>query len=120
MFKQTLAAGALALALVSPLSAQTYSTTGAYSSATVGVSDGALLAAGNGYHFLDLINNSPTATICISFGASAATITGTTCAAGEITLPPLWHRSWEGIFVPVDAIRAISSVASTPMTIGSK
>ena len=86
--------------------------TGAYSSVTVGTSDSTIVAAGTAFYFLDIINASPSATICINFGATA-TISGTTCAAGEITLPPLWHRSWEGSFIPTDAIHAIASARKT-------
>lgn len=92
---------------------------GAYVSATIGASDVIVLAAGTGAYFLDVANLSATATICVSFGA-AATISGSQCAAGEIALPPLWHRSWEGSFVPTDAVHAISSSASTPMSVGVK
>lgn len=87
--------------------------------ATVGATDSTIVAAGSVFYFLDLVNDSPTATICINFGA-VATISGTTCAAGEITLPPLWHRSWENNLVPNDAIHAIASAGATPMTLGTK
>jgi len=92
---------------------------GAYSSATVGTSDSTILAASSASYMLDLVNNSATATVCINFGATA-TISGTLCAAGEYTLPPLWHRSWENNFIPTDAIHAIASAASTPLTVGAK
>lgn len=93
--------------------------TGGYASAIIGTGDSTPVAAGVAKSFLDLVNLSPTATVCINFG-SAATITGTACAAGEIALPPLWHRSWEANFVPADAIHAIASAASVPFTIGAK
>lgn len=92
---------------------------GAYSLATITASDQTILTASTAKVFLDLVNLSPTATVCINFGATA-TITGTVCAAGEVALPPLWHRSWEGNFVPSDAIHAIASAASVPFTIGAK
>jgi hypothetical protein len=92
---------------------------GVYSSATVGTSDSTILASGSAYYFLDIVNNSPSATICINFGA-AATISGATCSTGELTLPPLWHRSWENSFIPTDAIHAIASAASTPASVGVK
>jgi hypothetical protein len=88
--------------------------TGTFGAATVGVSNAAI-GSGVPTVFLDLINNSQTATICINFGGTA-TISGSMCAAGELTLPPLYHRSWEGTFVPTDTISAIASAASTPMT----
>ena len=127
---------ALALALLaSPALAQTHTDksgtivpgvapvpnlgTGAYSSVTVGTSDSTILSTGSAYYFLDLVNLSPAATICLNLGAPA-TISGTTCAAGEISLPPLWHRSWEGAFIPTDALHAIASAASTPASVGAK
>ena len=93
--------------------------TGAYSAVTIGASDSTILAAGSAFYILDIINDSPTATVCINLGATA-TISGTNCSAGEITLPPLWHRSWEGSFIPSDAIHAISSSSSTPASVGVK
>ena len=131
-----LAAGALAfVCLFAPAAAQTHydkagavvqgaapvpnAGSGAYVSATIGVSDAILLSAGAGAYFLDVANLSATATICISFG-STATISGSQCAAGEIALPPLWHRSWEGTFVPTDAVHEISNGAATPMSVGVK
>jgi hypothetical protein len=91
---------------------------GAYAAATVGTSDQTVLSGATAFYFLDIVNLSPTATVCVNFGA-AATISGTACAAGEVTLSPLWHRSWEGTFVPTDAIHAISSAASTPISVGA-
>jgi hypothetical protein len=91
--------------------------TGAYASATAGVADSTVSASP--VYFLDIVNTSSTATVCVNLGA-IATITGTACAAGEITLPPLWHRSWEDNFVPTDAIHVIASAASTPLAVGAK
>jgi hypothetical protein len=93
--------------------------TGAYAPATVGTTDSTILAASTAAVFLDLVNNSPSATICINFGATA-TISGTTCAAGEVTLPPLWAKTYEADYVPTDAIHAIASAASTPASVGAK
>ena len=92
---------------------------GAYSPATVGTSDSTILNGGSAYYLLDVVNLSSTATVCLNFGA-VATISGVTCAAGEIALPPLWHKSWEGAFIPTDTIHAIASAASTPLTVGAK
>ena len=93
--------------------------TGAYSAVTVGTTDSTIVTASTAAVLLDVVNNSSTATICLNLGATA-TITGTACAAGEITLPPLWHRSWEGTFVPTDAVHAIASAASTLASVGVK
>jgi len=73
------------------------------------------LAAGQASIFLDLVNESATATVACALGATAV-LNG----AGSITLPPLWHRSWEGTFVPTDAVNCIASAGSTPATIGVK
>lgn len=89
-----------------------------YAAKTIGISDSTLAATVTNY--LDIVNNSASATMCINFGA-AATISGTACAAGEITIPPLWHRSWPdgGTLVPTGAIHAIASAASTPASVGA-
>lgn len=105
--------------LTSSAIAQVPHGTGAYASSTVGTSSAPLTLPGPVTVLLDVYNNSPTATVCINLGATA-TISGTTCAAGEITLPPLWHRSWENNFIPTDTVNAISSAASTPVTVGAK
>lgn len=96
-------------------------TTGAgnYSYVTIGTSDSTIVAASTAKVFLDLVSTSATATICVNLGATA-TISGNQCASGEITLPPLWHRSWENNFVPTDAVHAIASAASTPGAVGVK
>lgn len=75
----------------------------------------ALAAAAGGRVFLDIINESASATIACALGATAV-ING----AGSITIPPLWHHSWDGSFVPSDAVNCISSVASSTATIGAK
>ena len=89
--------------------------TGSYSAATIGAASGQAVAAGTAVVFLDLVNQSATATIACAFGAPAV-LNG----AGSITIPPLWHRSWEGSFVPTDAVNCIASAAATPATIGVK
>ncbi|HWY14439.1 MAG TPA: hypothetical protein VNX86_04775 [Rhizomicrobium sp.] len=104
-----------------PSGAQPTKGTGAYAPATVGTTDSTILAASTAAVFLDLVNNSSSATICVNIGTTA-TINGSQpyCPAGEITLPPLWHRSWDGTFVPTDAIHAIASATSTAATVGAK
>jgi hypothetical protein len=89
--KHWLIAGALALAPVPALA------NGYLAPVTVGGSDSVVLATGAsltnsmGRSWLDLINDSPTDTICINFGA-AATISGTVCAvAGAIPDCRLCH-----------------------------
>lgn len=89
---------------------------GAYNPATITNSSTQVLAAGIASAMLDIVNESTTATIACAFGVSAAVING----AGSITIPPGWHRSWEGFFVPTDAVNCISSVASSAASVGAK
>lgn len=122
-----LAALLLALAAV-PSKAQTGAFgTGSYAGFTVGATDsiivpsiGSTAQSGTAAsRFLDIANLSATATVCINFGA-AATISTTTCAAGEIAIGPLASKTWQNNFVPSDVIHAIASAASTPVTVGVK
>lgn len=86
-----------------------------YQPLTVGTGDVTVVPSTSGYHVFDIVNNSPSATLCVNFGA-AATISGTACPAGEITIPALWHRSWVNQEVPVGSVHAIASAASTPVS----
>jgi hypothetical protein len=118
--------------LILPASAQqSQFGTGSYSGLTVGATDSIIvpsigstsLSGTAASRFLDIANQSATATVCLNFGA-VATISGTACAAGEITLPPLPNqasdKTWQNNFVPSDVIHAIASAASTPITVGSR
>lgn len=87
-----------------------------YDPATVGTTESTILTTRNGGNTLDIVSNSPTATVCINFGATA-TIAAGVCAAGEITIPPLWHRKWTAPDVPAGDVHAISSAASTPLSL---
>jgi hypothetical protein len=79
-----------------------------------------ILASGVAKVFLDLVNNSSTQTVCVNIGGNA-TLSGTACASGEITLPPLFHRSWEGSYIPLDAISALSTTATAAaFAVGAK
>lgn len=109
----------MAFALFSVPSYAVVASAGNYSAVTIGTSSTQVVKPAKAEGFLDIYNDSATATVCCMAGA-AATITGTACAAGEITLPALWHRSWENNYVPTDPIYCISSAASTPLTIGVK
>lgn len=106
-------------ALGTPMVVTPTNSSGAYGSATVGTSASTIITAAACKVFCEVVNNSQTATVCINVGATATISTGV-CAAGEITLPPLWHRSWEGSYVPSDAISAIASSGSTPVATGAK
>lgn len=90
-----------------------------YSAVTVGTSSASILSPFQANIFLDVYNDSATATVCCAFGA-AATISGTACAAGELSLPAGWHRSWENNYIPADQLFCIASAASTPVTLGYK
>jgi len=98
---------------------QPSSGSGAFSGAAVGTSAASILSASVASQFLTIINLSQSATVCLKFGGTA-TISGTQCAAGEIPLLPLNHVTWDGNFVPTDAVSAIASAASTPVTVGVK
>jgi hypothetical protein len=87
---------------------------GAYSGTTVGTTAAVVLAANTAHAYLDIVNQSSTATIACNFGGTAV-ING----PGSITIPPGWHRSWEGFFVPTDAVSCVASAANTPITIGA-
>jgi hypothetical protein len=97
------------------VSAAPKSAAGAYAAATIGTTSAQVLAPGAASVFLDINNDSVTATIACNFGGAAA-ITG----AGSITIPPLSSRTWGGSFVPSDAVNCIASAAATPATIGVK
>lgn len=88
---------------------------GGYSGTTVGVTSSTATIT-TPTVFLDIVNASASATVAFCFGACTAVING----QGSITLPPNWHRSWEGTFVPTDAVHWIASAASTPVTVGTK
>lgn len=106
------------LALAALLAAIPFATAAPYAANTVGTSESTILTTRAGNNSLDIVNNSQTATICINFGATA-TISNGVCAAGEVTIPPLWHREWTAPFVPYGAVHAISSADSTPVSVGS-
>jgi len=86
-----------------------------YSPATIGATSASCVTAGAASTFLDIVNESATATIAFNVGGTAV-ING----AGSITLPPLWHRSYENSFVPTDIVNCIASAGATPATIGVK
>lgn len=91
----------------------------AYHAATITASDQTIVTASTAIVMLDLRNLSPTATVCINLGATA-TISGTQCTAGEISVAPLGNVYWSGNYVPPDAVHAIASAASVPFTYGAK
>lgn len=90
-----------------------YSNPSRYFAFTLGTTSAQILAPGQTNIFLDINNDSATATIACAFN-NPAVING----AGSITIPSLTHRSWENKFVPSDQINCISSAASTPITVG--
>lgn len=97
---------------------------GNYSPATVGSTPSTIVAAlSSGTRtIVDVRNLSASATVCLSLGGTA-TISGSTCAAGEIPLGPGGDQAWPiggSTFVPADAISAIASGAGTPLTVGVK
>ena len=112
MFKKLLLLAALlpATAFADP---QGYSNV--YTSYTVGTTSQKLVKAYVANKFLDIVNNSTTATIYCNFGSDALAD-----GSSSLSIPPLWHRSYEGGVTPYDALYCISSAASTPVSIGVK
>lgn len=89
------------------------STTGSTDAVTVGTTSSQALAAAAGIRrFLAIDNESMTAAIACAFGGAAALNT-----AGSWTIPPGMTRTWNGTFVPSDAVNCIASAAGTPVTV---
>jgi Zn-dependent alcohol dehydrogenase len=89
------------------------STTGSTTAVTVGTSSAqALAAAVSVRRFLAIDNESTTAAVACAFGATAALNT-----AGSWTIPPGMTRTWNGTFVPSDAVNCIAGAAGTPVTV---
>ena len=89
--------------------------TGAYSTPSIGTSSAQALPASVASLFLDITNQSTYAVIACAFG-QAAVISG----AGSFTLQPGASKTFQGSFVPTDALNCISTYAATPATIGVK
>lgn len=87
---------------------------GAYAASTITNSSAQKLAADADRVFLEIKNQSSTATISCALGATAV-IGG----AGSYDIAPGWALRWDGNFVPTDAVNCISSVASSNATIGA-
>lgn len=79
--------------------------------ATIGASSAQALAGGSRKYLL-IKNESASAFIACRFAGTAALNT-----AGSITLAPYAGFTWEGTFVPNDAINCIASASSTPATL---
>lgn len=80
---------------------------------TAGTSSAQALGAATArVSLLAIDNESPTASIAVSFGGTAALNT-----AGSFTIGPGQTRTWNAGFAPMRAIDIIASVASTPVTI---
>lgn len=114
MFGRLGATLALAALLAFPAAAdQPWSAPGSNSSATVGTAAVQLLGqAGSRVHLA--IDNEGAAPVGVCFGAPCVPSIG---AAGTWTIPPGWTRSWDGNFVPSDAVQAIAGAAGTPVNI---
>lgn len=78
---------------------------------TITSTSGQALATGS-RRFLYIGNESTTATIACNFGGTAIINT-----AGNYTIPPNAGRTWDGTFVPSEAVNCISSAATSPATI---
>jgi hypothetical protein len=98
-----------------PLPVLTYPTSAAGSAGPVTVSTTstqALASSALGRRFLAIDNESITATVACAFGTTAALNT-----AGSWTIPPGMTRTWNGSFVPSDAVNCVASATGTPVTI---
>lgn len=84
-----------------------------YSSATVGTSSAAVIAAGT-YHGASVFNQSTTATVYCNWGSAAVA----SATAGQQTFAPLSGYVWDYSDPPVNnsSLNCISSAASTPVT----
>lgn len=98
----------LATVTVAPASAAATTT-----AATVGTSS-ALALAGATRTYLMIKNESASAFISCKLAGTAALNT-----AGSITIAPYASISWEGSYVPSDAVNCIASASSTPATLVS-
>jgi hypothetical protein len=89
---------------------------GAFSGTTLGTAAASILAANTAKVFLQIVNASTTnATVWVSFAGTAAV-----GGAGSIPIGPGGSLLFSGTFVPSDAVSAIATAASTPITIGVK
>lgn len=86
--------------------------TGSTTAVTVTSTSGQALAAAASRKFLFIGNESTTATIACNLGGTAVANT-----AGNYTIPPNSGRTWDGTFVPSDAVNCISSAATSPATV---
>lgn len=85
---------------------------GSVTPVTLGTSSTQVLAAVTARKFLAIDNESTGAAIACALGTSAALNT-----AGSFTIEPGWTRTWDGSFVPSDAVNCIAAVGSTPVTV---
>lgn len=113
MFRAVIISALLLLPAIA--SAQIYGAT-AYQAYTIGTTAVSVIPSGHPTIFLDFVNDSTTATIACAPSYATPAIG----AAGSITIPPQWHRSWEGSFIPSDIWSCVASAASTPVTVGYK
>jgi len=92
------------------------STSGKYTSATVGATSAQLLASsGSPRVFLDIVNQSASVAIACRIGASAAVLNG----AGSINIPAGANKVWQNSFVPQDAVQCISASGTVNVTVGA-
>lgn len=91
------------------------STTGSTTAVSVGTTSAQVLAAAVSVRrFLAIDNESATVAVACAFGTTAALN-----SAGSWTIPPGMTRTWNGTFVPSDALNCIANATATPVTIGT-
>lgn len=94
---------------------------GTITGATIGTTSAQVLPAVSARTILSFWNLSSSAIVCLNPGTSAATITGSTCAPGEIPVGPGANvAAGAPGFVASDAFQGIASAAATPLTIQAK
>ncbi|HEV2303336.1 MAG TPA: hypothetical protein VGR91_17350 [Stellaceae bacterium] len=95
-----------------PIQQNPSSGSGSVTAVTLGTISTQVLAAVTSRKFLSIDNESASAAIACALGTAAAIN-----AAGSFTIEPGWTRTWDGSFVPSDAVNCIAASGSTPVTV---
>jgi hypothetical protein len=85
---------------------------GSVTAVTLGTGSTQVLAAVTSRKFLAIDNESTSAAIACAFGATASIDT-----AGSFTIQPGLTRTWDGSFVPSDAVNCVAAAGATPVTV---
>lgn len=88
-----------------------------FSGAVIGLSPSLVIASGTAKTFVDIVNDSSMSSnvyVACANTSGAAVVYG----SGAITLPPLWHRSFEGSFIETANWYCVASASGTNITYG--